>query len=87
MVSEPTRSAAWSKPTMLPLDLCIGVAIFGHQRAIAEECFKWRCVLQHSAHDQHRVEPVFELAWERLGDEICWEPLFPVVRVGAIAQC
>ena len=60
--------------------------ILGHQSCIAEECFERRRIFQHRTHDQHRVEPVFELAWERLGHEVSREPLLPVSRIGAIVQ-
>ena len=59
-----------------------GTAVLAEERGVAEDRLEGRLAAQHRAHRQHRVEPVAELARERLGDEVGREPLLPVARVG-----
>ena len=63
------------------------IALFIHERCVGEVCTEGLRVLKRSAHSQERVEPVAELPREALRDEVCREPLLPVVLVVSIAQC
>ncbi len=61
-------------------------AVVAEQRGVAEDRLERRLAAQHGAHRQHRVEPVAELAGERLGDEVGREPLAPEVGIGPVVH-
>ena len=62
------------------------VAVLVADQGVAEDGVRHRLIGQHGRHGQQGVEPVTELARERLGDEVGREPLAPVLAIRVPAQ-
>ena len=61
-------------------------AIFGKDESVAEHSLCWLAPDHHRRHGEQRVEPVTELTWEALGNQVCGEPALPVLGIAAIAH-
>ena len=61
-------------------------AIFGKDESVAEHSLCWLAPNHHRRHGEQRVEPVTELTWEALGNQVCGEPALPVLGIAAIAH-
>ena len=66
------------EPNGIPLAFVHLLAVFVTDQPMRQHSPERRTPLQRSAHRQQGIEPVAELERERLGDELCGKPLFPV---------